>query len=97
ITRLSFINPPGLIYQNATVTYKVNGDLLDRSIDIPGLAIIHKRPGDELLTKFETYIDTASLVPVIKERFMRFAARSERMYPEVSKARVPRESAEDLK
>ncbi|KAG8706382.1 hypothetical protein FRC08_001107 [Ceratobasidium sp. 394] len=67
IARLSFVDPPGLIYQNATVTYKVNGDLLDRSIDIPGLAVIHKLPGGKFLTKFETYIDTSSLVPVIKE------------------------------
>ncbi|KAG9121967.1 hypothetical protein FRC07_001842 [Ceratobasidium sp. 392] len=67
ITRHSVIDPPGLIYQHATVAYKVNGDPLDRTINIPGIAIIHKRPGGKLLTKFETYIDTAPLVSVMKE------------------------------
>ncbi|KAG8768037.1 hypothetical protein FRC12_005866 [Ceratobasidium sp. 428] len=66
-TRVSIVEPPGLIYQNSTVSYKVSGDSSDRTIDIPGLAIIHKRSGAKVLTKFETYIDTEPLVSIIKE------------------------------
>ncbi|QRV85464.1 hypothetical protein RhiJN_13482 [Ceratobasidium sp. AG-Ba] len=67
ITRLSFVTPPGLVFQNADVSYKVKGDRLDRTLNIPGVAIIHKKPRTGLLTKFETYIDTSSLISVIEE------------------------------
>ncbi|QRV95415.1 hypothetical protein RhiJN_23433 [Ceratobasidium sp. AG-Ba] len=67
ITRLSFVVPPGLVYQSSNVAYKVRNDRLDRTIDVPAVAIIHKQTGAEALTKFEAYNDLSLLRSVVEE------------------------------
>ncbi|CAE6431979.1 unnamed protein product [Rhizoctonia solani] len=67
ITRLSFDVPLGLIYQTVVVTYKVKGDPQGRTIQVPGLAALHKRPGENVLRGVEAYVDKAPIEGVVKE------------------------------
>ncbi|CCO29561.1 hypothetical protein BN14_03577 [Rhizoctonia solani AG-1 IB] len=66
-TRISFDVPLGLIYQTTIITYKVKGDLQGRSIQVPGLAVIHKQVGENVLKGFEVYIDREPVAAVVKE------------------------------
>ncbi|KAF8687554.1 hypothetical protein RHS03_09968, partial [Rhizoctonia solani] len=67
VIRISFDVPLGLIYQTTIISYKVKGDLEGRTIQIPGLAILHKRVGENVLKGFEVYIDKGPIEAVAKE------------------------------
>ncbi|CAE6383660.1 unnamed protein product [Rhizoctonia solani] len=67
ITRLCFDKSLGLIYQTVTITYKVKGDPQGRTIQVPGLGVLHKRVGEDLLMGFEVYIDKSPIEAVIKD------------------------------
>ncbi|CAE7140886.1 unnamed protein product [Rhizoctonia solani] len=67
IIRLSFDKHLGLIYQTVVITYKVKGDPQERTIQVPGLGVLHKRIGEKLLTGFEIYVDKAPIEVVVKE------------------------------
>ncbi|CAE6535246.1 unnamed protein product [Rhizoctonia solani] len=67
IIRLSFDKSLGLIYQTVIITYKVKGDPQGRTVHVPGLGVLHKRAGDNLLTGLEVYIDKAPIEAIAKE------------------------------
>ena len=67
IRRHSIDVPSGLIYQTARVTYRIKGDTKARIIEVPGIAVIHKKMGSNVVTGFETYIDKEPISAVVKE------------------------------
>ncbi|KAG8713861.1 hypothetical protein FRC11_010708 [Ceratobasidium sp. 423] len=67
ITRLSFDEPLGLIYQSVVITYKIKGDPEGRTIQVPGLAALHKRAGEDVLRGIEVYVDKAPIEAVVKQ------------------------------
>lgn len=67
ILRHSFDPPSGLIYQTALVTYQIKGDPKERKVEVPGIAVLHKRVGGHQVTGFETYMDKEPLVSIIQE------------------------------
>ncbi|CAE6468859.1 unnamed protein product [Rhizoctonia solani] len=67
IIRLSFDKDLGLIYQTVIITYKIKGDSQGRTIQVPGLAVLHKPVGENILRGLETYVDTAPVQTVVKE------------------------------
>ena len=67
ILRHSFDFSLGLIYQTALVTYQIKGDPKGRKVEVPGIAVLHKRVGSSQITGFETYIDKEPLAAIIGE------------------------------
>ncbi|KAH7333602.1 hypothetical protein B0J17DRAFT_676038 [Rhizoctonia solani] len=67
IIRLSFDKYLGLIYQTVVITYKIKGDPQGRIIQVPGLGVLHKPVGENILRGLETYVDTTPVQAVVKE------------------------------
>lgn len=45
------------IYQEASITYVIRGDEEKKEITISGLAVIGKRPNEEVMSFFDVYLD----------------------------------------
>ncbi|KAG8768036.1 hypothetical protein FRC12_005865 [Ceratobasidium sp. 428] len=60
-TRHSFDVSRGIIYQSLIVSSIVKGDKGDRSIDIQGITLIHKRVGESQTRGLEVYADVSPL------------------------------------
>ncbi|CAE6395433.1 hypothetical protein ACGC1H_002068 [Rhizoctonia solani] len=75
-TRYSFDLPLGLIYQTSTVIFRVKDDPEKRDIEIPGLAVIHKKIGEKHATGCEMYLDSSPVMSVVQEVLKQKAASS---------------------
>ncbi|KAG9101141.1 hypothetical protein FRC06_003319 [Ceratobasidium sp. 370] len=65
--RCSYDTVRGIIYQTTLLTYEVKGDQQGRKITVPGLAAIHKRPGEDKISGLEVYADTTPMKEIVKE------------------------------
>ncbi|CAE6385969.1 unnamed protein product [Rhizoctonia solani] len=75
-TRYSFDLPLGLIYQTSTVIFRVKDDPEERDIQVPGMAVIHKKIGEKHATGCEMYLDSSPVMSVVQEVLKRKIVRS---------------------
>ncbi|CAE6468454.1 unnamed protein product [Rhizoctonia solani] len=57
----------GLIYSSRVVSYKIKGDPKGRTIRVPEMAVIHKRPGENVATGAEIYFDNTPIAAAVQE------------------------------
>ena len=49
------------VYQEATITYMVKGDPEQKKIDLQGIAVYGRKPGDEKINFLTVYLDPTEL------------------------------------